>query len=209
VFGEVGGIFPFRGEAVLSVGAEVSWVGLVLASGLLAVSGALKLRYPESVQPLLGVLRLPVWLQRGRALGLIELGVGCAAVITAAQPLIVAEAVAFAFFALLIGYVLVARVPLSSCGCAGARQTPPSVLHVAVDIAAAGAASFAAVSQPGSLVAMWPRLELLGIPTIVGGVAALCLLLAVMGPLADLLQACTRIRAAGLVYQHPHRSEIS
>jgi hypothetical protein len=198
-----------RSEAVLSVADQVSWVGLVLASGLLVVSGALKVRHPESAQPLLALLHVPLWLQRGRALGLLELCVGFGAVMTAAQPFIVAEAAAFGFFALVIGYVLAARIPLTSCGCAGTRQTPPSILHVGVDVAAAGAAAFAAVSRPGSLAAMWPRLELLGIPTIVGIVTAICLLMAAMGPLADLLQNCTRIRAAGLVYHHPQGSEIA
>jgi hypothetical protein len=174
---------------------------------LLAVSGVLKLRHPESVQPLLAVLHIPLWLQRGRAVGLIELCVGIGAVVTAARSLIIAEAAAFGFFALVIGYVLAARIPLTSCGCAGARETPPSILHVGVDVAAAGAAALAAVSRPRSLAAMWPHLELLGIPTIVGIVTAICLLLAAMGPLADLLQNCTRIRAAGLVYQHPRGSE--
>jgi hypothetical protein len=185
----------------------MAWVALVVASGLLATSGALKLRHPASVEPLLAVLRVPPRLRRGRVVGAAEVCLGTTAVITAAQPLIILEAATFAFFAILIGYVLAARVPLSSCGCAGARRTPPSRIHVAVDIAAAGAAALAAVAQPASVAAMWPALEWYGIPSTVGLIATVGLLLVVIGPLADLLQACARIRAAGVVYRHPQRSE--
>ena len=198
-----------EGRALLSVVAEVSWVAVVVASSLLAVSGALKLRHPESVEPLLTVLHVPWWLRRGRAVGLIELTIAVGAVITTARPVLIAEAAAFGCFALVIGYVLAARIPLTTCGCAGARDTPPSILHVGIDLAAAGAATLAVFVRPEPLATMWPRLELFGVPTVIGVAAAAGLLLAVMGPLADLLQACTRIRAAGLVYQHPQGSEIA
>lgn len=192
----------------MSLPAEISWITFFVASALLFASGVLKLRHPGSVEPLLAILRIPTVLRRGRLVGLAEAWLGATAVITAWRPLIIAEAATFAFFAILIGYVLVARIPLASCGCAGARQTPPSLIHVGVDLAAAGAAASAALTHPGSLAAMWPRLEWFGIPTAVGVTAAVGLLFAVLGPLADLLQACTRIRAAGLIYQPPQGSEL-
>jgi hypothetical protein len=198
---------PLVGGPLVSVWAEMSWVGLVVASLLLAVSGALKVRHPASVEPLLAVLRVPAVLRRGRVVGAAEVCLGSAALITAAQPLIILEAATFAFFAIVIGYVLAARVPLSSCGCAGARRTPPSPIHIGVNVVAAGAAAFAAGAQPASVAAMWPGLEWYGIPSTVGMIAAVGLLLVVIGPLADLLQACARIRAAGVVYRHPQRSE--
>jgi hypothetical protein len=192
----------------MPVAADIAWVGLVLASALMVVSGVLKLRHPESVIPLLTVIRVPAAMQRGRAVGLLEVALGSAAVVTGAIPIIAAEAVCFASFALAISYVLAARIPLSSCGCAGARQTPPSVVHVLVDIAATLGTAMAAVVHPTPIGEMWPRLELLGIPTIVGIVTAVSLLMAAMGSLTELMQACTRIRAAGLVYQHPQEKEV-
>jgi hypothetical protein len=188
--------------------AEIAWVGLVVASGLLVVSGLLKLRYPASVEPLLSVLRLPYALRRGRGVGVAEVALGSAAVLTAWRPALIAEAFTFAAFAVVIGYVLLARIPLSTCGCAGARPTPPSVIHVVINVAAAASAAFAAAVRPPSLTAMWPELAWFGIPTAIGVATAIVLLFVVMGPLADLLRACARIRAAGLVYQHPHGSEV-
>lgn len=186
---------------------ETTWVGLVVASGVLAVSGALKLRHPDSVAPLLTALRVPRPLQRGRLVGCAELGLGVAAGVTSEEAVLVAEGVVYVLFALVIAYVLVARVPVASCGCSGSQQTPPNAIHVGVNVVAAAAALTAASVGTPSLGQVWPHLLWAGVPVAAGVAAAVALTMVVMGPLAELLQTCMRVRAAGLVYQPATRSE--
>jgi hypothetical protein len=50
-----------------------------------------------------------------------------------------------------LSFLLLAKRPHESCGCAGDRDVPPSWLHVALDAAgAASAAGFAATSRAGT-----------------------------------------------------------
>jgi len=170
----------------VAIETAIAWVSLVLASGLLIATGASKILSPAASEPLLAVLRIPAAFRSGRALGVIEICLGSAALITADQRLIAAEAVAFTIFAAVLAYVLAARVPLSSCGCAGARDTPPSLLHVGLNLAAAGATTFAAIESPPTLIEMWPKLDLLGVPLVIGVATAIALWLVAMGPLAEL-----------------------
>lgn len=195
----------------VSLGAvhEVAWAGMLVASGVLVVSGAIKLRHPDVVVPLLGVLHVPRILQRGRPVGCLELGLGFSAGITSYRPLLIAEGGMYVLFALIISYVLVARVPLASCGCSGNQHTPPSAIHVAMNMTAAAAALTAAGVGVLSLRHVWPELVWFGIPVAAGAAAAVALTMVVMGPLAELLQACMRVRAAGLVYQPASRTEMT
>jgi hypothetical protein len=199
---------PLSVSGDIAGAAQAAWVGVLVASGVLAVSGATKLRHPDTVVPLLAILRVPRLLQRGRLVGCAELILGVGAGVTSYSPLLMAEGGIYLLFALIIAYVLVARVPLASCGCSGSGQTPPNVLHVAVNVTAASAALTAASLGAPSLRRMWPELFWAGIPVAAGAAAAIALTLVVMGPLAELLQACVRVRAAGLVYQPPSRSEM-
>lgn len=196
-------------SASIDLGQQVAWVGLVVGSGVLVVSGVLKLIHPSSVVPLLAVLHVPRLLQRGRAVGFSEVVLGVVAGMTSYRPAVLAEAGLYVGFALIISYVLVARVPLASCGCTGSSNTPPNVLHVLVNVLAAIAAFGAASAGTPSFRDVWSELGWSGPVVAAGVVAAVSLTMFVMGPLAELLQACVRVRAAGLVYQPPSRSEMA
>ena len=50
-----------------------------------------------------------------------------------------------------MGTALARRVPLSSCGCFGADDTPPTVTHLVVDLAAAGVATAVALGGDGAV----------------------------------------------------------
>jgi len=115
----------------------------------------------------------------------------------------------FAIFAAVITYVLVAKVPLASCGCAGSRQTPPSLIHLSIDITLAATAAVAALVHADGFIDTWARLGLLGLPAALALATAIVLLFAVMGPLTELIRACARIRNAGLVYRPPPRLEVT
>ena len=78
-----------------------------------------------------------------RALGLFELVVGVGVL---ASPWAVAVWVQSGMYAMFAGFVVLALAtgaPLQSCGCFGAADTPPSLIHVALDstIASLGVAA--------------------------------------------------------------------
>ena len=131
---------------------------------LLGLAGLGKLRRPAPTATVLRVLGLPGsdLLVRGGA---------------AVEVVIAAGAVAFGdrVFAGLLGasylgfaaFVLVAmrrQVPLSSCGCFGRTDTPPSAVHVVVDLAFAGVAGAVAVGPVGDLSQVLDGQPLLGVP---------------------------------------------
>ncbi len=65
------------------------------------------------------------------------------------------------------GFVLVAlrtRAPISSCGCFGKVDTPPSVVHVVIDLAAAAVAIGAAIVGDVALPDVLGDQPLLGLP---------------------------------------------
>jgi hypothetical protein len=146
-----------------------------LACGLLVASGIAKLIRPA---PAVAALR-SAGLRGGRAgaaaVGLGEAGVGVVALWRPGQ--LAAGAVAaiyLAFAAFLVR--LLRRGGASTCGCLGGREAPPTRLHVALDLVAAGvAAAVAAWPVPG-LVTVVNRSPLAAVPLVVGLVAAGALL---------------------------------
>ena len=120
---------------------------LLTAAGLLAISGIAKLRNPAPAAATLGV---PELLLRGGAV--VELAV---AVLVAAAPGsgAIAAALLYLAFALLVAFQLRAGVT-TSCGCLGSAQTPPSRVHVALDLALALVCTASAFDTPHPLAAL-------------------------------------------------------
>ncbi|HEV7208315.1 MAG TPA: MauE/DoxX family redox-associated membrane protein [Mycobacteriales bacterium] len=145
----------------------------VIAAGaaLLVLTGLAKLRRPEPAGRALRAVGLPA---AGRALGLTEVCLGGAGLISTTRPVLAVIALTYLAFA---GFVIVARRPgsgIASCGCAGQVDAPPTWTHAALDIGIAGAV-LAAVFRPPSPV--WANL---GQPSgVIGGLlaAVLCALL--------------------------------
>jgi len=117
---------------------------------VLALGGALKAIDPVSTANALHALRVPLGPSLVRAGGALELFVAVAALVTGEAALAAVVAASYAAFAVVVGIALVTRRPISSCGCFGKVDTPPSWVHVAIDVAAAGvaaAAAFAAADE--------------------------------------------------------------
>ncbi len=182
--------------------AQVSWVGLASASGLLIASGALKMRHPTSVDPLLALLRVPIPLRRGRVIGFGEALVGVSSVAFASRPGQAAQALFFVIFGLLVAWVLIRRVSLTSCGCAGKNDTPPGTYHVIINFCAALATIAAIKNDVPPLDLALSSLPASGILVVIGIVAIVSILVFIIGPLAAALQASTRVRARGAVFPH-------
>ena len=154
---------------------EVILPPFLAAAGLLVVTGAAKLRSPGGVAAALAGARLPSSRGLARALGAVEVGVGAAALVQP-RPLAPAVAVLYLLFAAFIVRALTSGLPVASCGCLGERETPPSAVHAALDLAAAGAAVLVAASSVPATADFLGGLPLNGVPLAL--LVAVCVLLA-------------------------------
>ena len=96
--------------------------------------------------------------------GAIEVVIGAAALIVGGPVLCALVALSYLAFA---GFVVVALrtgAPISSCGCFGKVDTPPSVVHVVLDLAFAGVAAAAAFTGDVALPDVLGDQPLAGVP---------------------------------------------
>ena len=123
------------------------------ACALVAVAGVLKLRRPADTAQALRTQGLPSGRAAVRALGAAEVVVAVLA-LTGTAAGAAALAVLYAGFTGFVLLALVRRRPLSSCGCFGRPDTPPSVVHVVVTTAGALCAAAAALTGGAGLPAL-------------------------------------------------------
>jgi hypothetical protein len=139
-----------------------------IAAALLVIGGALKAVRPrDTAQAFTAVgVRVPGVPARllVRAGGVAEVVIGVGALVTGEAVFAALVAMSYALFA---GFVVVAlrtHAPISSCGCFGKVDTPPSAVHVVVDgafaVVAVAAAEVGGVALPDVLADQ----PLLGIP---------------------------------------------
>lgn len=134
---------------------------VLLAAVLLVVAGAVKVARPRATGQALVDAGLPGSDALGRAVGAVEIAVGGASLVLPVGAL--ALAAAYAAFAVFLGYVLRTRPDAGSCGCAGAKAVPPSLLHLVLNLfATAAGATYVVVGGPA------PAAWLAGL----GGIAA-------------------------------------
>ena len=119
-----------------------------IAAGLLALAGAAKaLRPSDTATAVRGVgIRVPTWLVRVG--GLAELVIGVLALSTGSAVVAALVAASYFVFAAFVTVALVRHLPIATCGCFGKADSPPSLVHVGVDVAAALAALTIAI-DPG------------------------------------------------------------
>ncbi len=118
---------------------------------ILVLSGALKVVSPDSAADALTMVLSPLGVRVPdfgvRALGAAEMGLGVVGLVVGGS--LVALGIAGSY----LGFAAVAEIlrrqtdAVSSCGCFGRNDTPPSVIHTAVNLVAA-AIGFAAVVWP-------------------------------------------------------------
>lgn len=124
---------------------------VVVVSVLLALAGGMKVAQPASTMGALRALRLPSARGLVRALGIVEIVVAVAAGVTFQRPLLALLAAMYLGFAAFVAAALGSNTPLQSCGCFGRADTPPSVVHLGVNVAAATVALLAAATSTPSL----------------------------------------------------------
>ena len=132
-----------------------AWAGpFLIAALLLAAAGVAKVVDPANAVGALRAFGVPVAPAVVRVVGAVEAALAVSAVVTGAAVLAVAVAASYLLFT---GFVLMALVrdcPIGSCGCFGKVDTPPSVLHVVVNLGASWplrSASRSRVTAPGSV----------------------------------------------------------
>jgi len=108
-----------------------------LAASLLLVSGVLKLVGPRATGQAMLDAGLPGSRAVARGLGAGECAAAAFAAAAPARGGALALAIAYLAFAGFVGYVLRTHPTAGSCGCAGSKAVPPSLLHLALDLVAA------------------------------------------------------------------------
>lgn len=126
---------------------------LAVAS-LLVVAGVIKVYRPRFTAGALRAARLPATDGLVRLLGVVEVGVGAAAIATGSPLWALATGTFYVGFALFVVYALRSGIPISSCGCFGSPDTPPDLGHVVLNSAAAVVALTVAMTPVGPWVGL-------------------------------------------------------
>jgi len=117
----------------------------LVAAALLGAGGASKIVRPATTARALGTMGLPSSTALVRAGAGAELAVAAGALAGGGRlfaGLVAASYLAFAIFVLV---ALRGGVPLSSCGCFGVADTPPTAVHVGINVAATAVAGAVAL----------------------------------------------------------------
>jgi hypothetical protein len=117
---------------------------------LLLAGGALKVVRPAFTARAMREMGLRVSPTVVRAGAMAELAVAAGALVGGGRPLAALVAASYAGFAAFVLAALRRGVPLSSCGCFGADDTPPTIVHLVLNVAAALVAGAVAVGGSGA-----------------------------------------------------------
>lgn len=166
--------------AAIDAAWAIAWIG----AGLLLLAGVAKVRAPAAAADSLALAGLPDRPVLARLLGVGEVVLALAVLVTGHVLAAIALALAYAAFTGVSWWLL--RTDQGSCGCFGAVDAPLSRIHVvtnaAVAVAAAGAAT-AAVPLPDTMAG-----TILLAVVVATGAAVLRMLLVLVPALADGIQ---------------------
>ncbi len=142
-----------------------AWAGPYLVAVLLVVAaGVGKAIDPTmTVGALRGVgMRVPASVVR--AFGAAEALLGVAAIVTGNRWLAIAIAISYVGFTVFVLVALARRLPIGSCGCFGRVDTPPSWLHVVINLGATVSAIAVAAGDGRSVFHGFADQPVAGIP---------------------------------------------
>jgi hypothetical protein len=143
-----------------------------VAAGLLAVAGFAKLRDPAPLARTVAAVGLPQGRLVARALGGCEVCVGVLALTYPRPSTALALASMYASFAAFLAYLIARKIPVSSCGCLGQRDAPPTLLHVVLNLGAVGTAVAVALLPIRGFVTYVFELSYIAVPFLLGCAAA-------------------------------------
>ena len=145
------------------------------AAALIMASGAAKSWRPEPASRALAAAGLPPRRAGVRTLGLIEIGLGGWSLMAPSRASALSLGLLYLAFAGFLVWLMKAGGQGATCGCLGRRDTPPSLLHVTLDVLAAGTAVMVATTPPRGVLAEAARLPLAGVPFL-GGILLIAFL---------------------------------
>jgi hypothetical protein len=135
-----------------------------IAAALLAIGGGFKAVSPNDTANALRGVGLPGSRLLVRAGGALEVAIGVFAIVSGGRVGAAFVAASFVGFAAFVAVALVRGVPISTCGCFGKADTPPSLVHVSFNVAAAAVAIALVVDPVGGIADTVSRQPLSGIP---------------------------------------------
>jgi len=138
-----------------------------VASILLIVGGAAKARRPDDTARAMRALGLPASPVFVRLFAAGETVIGAGALLAGGRALATLVAVSyFGFFAFVVLAMLRGGV-LSSCGCFGSTDTPPTIVHLLVNLGLAAVSLAIVADPPGPLLDGLRGQPLIGLPFLV------------------------------------------
>ncbi len=117
----------------------------IVTAALLGAGGALKVARPAATAGALKQMGIPASETAVRVGAAAELAVATAAIVDGSRPFAALVAASYLAFAAFVLGALRRNVPLSSCGCFGVEDTPPTLVHLAVNLTAAATAGAVAL----------------------------------------------------------------
>ncbi len=130
---------------------------------LLVITGVPKLTDPGGTARALYSLGVPATLGIGRAIGVVEIGAGLAALLFGGWPAAAAMAIVYVGFAVFIALALRSE-EVKNCGCFGKLDVPPSLLHLGIDLVAALVATVLVVRPIGAITTVMGETPWAGVP---------------------------------------------
>ncbi len=181
----------------------------LVASGLLAVAGVAKAARPDDTARALVALvgrtgrtgrAVPFRVTRivVRVGALAEAALGVAGVVAPRPVTAVLVALSYAVFAAVVAYAWWRGGPLASCGCFGRPDTPPTAVHLLLNVAFAVTAAIVAATTPasGTLLTQLDHQPWAGVPLLFASAVALWLSLLALSALGA-LEGARRLVGAG------------
>jgi hypothetical protein len=182
--------------------SELNAAPFFLAASLVVLGGLAKVRRPAVASRALASIRLPSQWWAVRTLGGAEIAVGVWALVAPTPASALALAVLYLAFAAFLLVMMVARVPSASCGCVGASDAPPSILHVALDLAAVASGVLAVANPVPSIGSFLGDQPLAGIPILIATAAAGYAAYLAVGLLPALREQVRRSSRLGHHHEH-------
>jgi phosphatidylglycerophosphate synthase len=112
---------------------------------LILIAGSQKIFDPSTTSGALRAARMPHSIFLVRLLGAVEVGIAALFIAEGGTIPALLGAFLYAGFAWFVINALARDLPISSCGCLGAAETPPTMVHVVLNLIATGVMVGAAI----------------------------------------------------------------
>jgi hypothetical protein len=165
---------------------------LFVFAGLLVIAGVSKGIGPRAAAGALRAMRLPSALPLVRLMGLAEVLIGAAVMVTGRAVASAALTVAYLGFGGFVAIALARELPIGSCGCFGKDDTPPTWIHLAINIAGVAVGVATTLSPIGSPSEWLPALDPHRIPYLVFTAAALLFSYIILSDLPKTMRVARR-----------------